>query len=61
MSAITASLEELMSPEEVAQILGVHKKTILNWINDGDLPAIHVQRTIRIAASDIAKLKKVCQ
>lgn len=48
----------LYSPEEAADYLGVHVKTVRNWIRSGRLPASRLagQRVLRIRASDLNRL-----
>jgi excisionase family DNA binding protein len=48
----------LYSPEEAADYLGVHVKTVRNWIKAGRLPASRLagQRVLRIKSSDLARL-----
>jgi excisionase family DNA binding protein len=47
--------EKLYSPEEAAEYLGVHVKTVRGWIRDGRLRASRLagQRALRITASDL--------
>ncbi len=47
--------EPLYSPEEAADYLGVHVKTVRGWIKSGRLPASRLagQRALRIRASDL--------
>lgn len=48
----------LYSPEEAAEYLGVHVKTVRNWIRSGRLPASRLagQRVLRIRARDLERL-----
>lgn len=48
----------LYSPEEAAEHLGVHVKTVRNWIRAGRLPASRLagQRVLRIRAADLNRL-----
>lgn len=50
------SLEQLYTPEEAADYLGVHVQTVRGWIRSGRLPASRLtgQRALRIRASDLA-------
>jgi excisionase family DNA binding protein len=47
--------EKLYSPEDAAEYLGVHVKTVRGWIRDGRLRASRLagQRALRITASDL--------
>lgn len=45
--------ERLLTPKEVARILGVSRKTVLRWIAAGHIRYIHVGQTVRIPASEI--------
>jgi excisionase family DNA binding protein len=48
----------LYSPEEAAEYMGVHVKTVRNWIRSGRLPASRLagQRVLRIRAADLDRL-----
>lgn len=48
----------LYSPEEAAEYLGVHVKTVRNWIRSGRLPASRLagQRVLRIRAHDLDRV-----
>ncbi|MEZ4493882.1 MAG: helix-turn-helix domain-containing protein [Dehalococcoidia bacterium] len=48
-------VEKLYSPEEAADYLGVHVKTVRGWIRDGRLRASRLagQRALRIRSSDL--------
>jgi excisionase family DNA binding protein len=48
----------LYSPEDAAEYLGVHVKTVRNWIRSGRLPASRLagQRVLRIRAADLNRL-----
>jgi excisionase family DNA binding protein len=52
---LVAAEEKLYSPEEAADYLGVHVKTVRGWIRDGRLRASRLagQRALRITASDL--------
>ena len=51
-------LDQLMTPEEVADYLKVHVRTVRAWIHSGRLPARRVAglRALRIRAEDVATL-----
>lgn len=50
--------EPLYSPEDAAEYLGVHVKTVRGWIKSGRLPASRLagQRALRIRASDLERV-----
>jgi excisionase family DNA binding protein len=54
----SGSLGRLLSPEEAAAYLGVHVKTVRNWIRAGRLPASRLagQRALRIRAADLNRV-----
>lgn len=51
-------VERLLSPEEVADYLGVHVQTVRAWIRAGKLPAARVAglRTLRVRFADVEAL-----
>ena len=53
-----AGERRLYSPEEAAEYLGVHVKTVRNWIRSGRLPASRLagQRALRIRAADLERV-----
>jgi excisionase family DNA binding protein len=48
--------EEFLTVAEVAKILKLNQQTVRNWIDRGELPAVHVGRRVRIRASDFERL-----
>jgi excisionase family DNA binding protein len=56
--AVAEPAERLLSPEEVAEYLGVHVKTVRAWIRDGRLPARRVAglRVLRVRFRDVEAL-----
>jgi excisionase family DNA binding protein len=52
------SERRLYTPEEAAEYLGVHVKTVRNWIRTGRLPASRLagQRALRIRAADLERI-----
>jgi excisionase family DNA binding protein len=49
-------MSDFYSIEQVAERLGVHVRTVRNFIRDGRLSAIRIGKQYRIAADDLAKL-----
>lgn len=43
---------------ETADIFGVHWQTVRNWINDGKIKVVKINRTVRIPEEEIERLKK---
>ncbi len=43
----------LLTPDEVAQMLGIARKTVLVWAREGQLPCIRVGRFVRFDHADI--------
>ena len=48
--------DALYSPEEVAERLGLHVRTIRNYVREGRLHAVRIGKQYRIASTDLAKL-----
>lgn len=46
-------MEEYLTPEEVAEILKVSNKAILDWLRSGDIPGTKVGRLWRIPKADL--------
>src|SRR5450432_4172233 len=46
--------EDLYSVEEVANRLGLHVRTVRNYVREGRLKAIRIGKQYRIAADDLA-------
>ena len=55
------NMQQLLKPQDLATILNVSSRTILNWYYDGIIPArIHVGKTIRFELEPVmAALDKV--
>jgi excisionase family DNA binding protein len=49
-------LEELLTTEEVANVLRVSRFTVRRWIDRGFLKAVRIGRTIRITKSSVEHL-----
>jgi excisionase family DNA binding protein len=48
--------QTLYSPEQVAERLGLHVRTIRNYVRGGRLHAVRIGKQYRIASTDLAKL-----
>ena len=44
---------------EVAELFGVHWQTVRNWIKEGKIKAIKIERTVRIPDEEIERLKEI--
>ncbi len=49
-------MEKYYKPEEVAENLKVHIKTIYNWIKNGTLKAVKIGQVWRISESELKRL-----
>lgn len=45
--------EALFSVEQVAERLGLHVRTVRNYVRDGKLPAVRIGKQYRIAQTDL--------
>lgn len=43
---------------ETANIFGVHWQTVRNWISEGKIKAVKINRTVRIPEEEIERLKR---
>jgi excisionase family DNA binding protein len=43
---------DYLTVNEIAQILKLNPQTVRNWIDRGELPALHVGRRVRIRRED---------
>lgn len=43
----------MYSPDEVADLLGLHVRTIRHYVRDGRLPAVRIGKQYRISESDL--------
>jgi excisionase family DNA binding protein len=48
-----SQMEDLLTPEVVARVLGKSKLTIIRWCRTGVLPAIKVGRAWRVRPEDL--------
>ncbi|PZF79264.1 helix-turn-helix domain-containing protein [Jiangella anatolica] len=46
----------LYSAEDVAELLGLHVRTVRGYVRDGRLPAVRIGKQYRIAAEDVDAL-----
>ena len=46
--------DELLSVEQVAERLGLHVRTVRNYVRDGRLKAVRIGKQYRITAEDLA-------
>ena len=49
-------MPELYSPEQVADRLGLHVRTVRHYVREGRLKAVRIGKQYRIAAEDLAAL-----
>lgn len=49
---------KLLTVDQVAERLGVHRKTILNWIHSGDLVALALGKGYKITEDDLKEFLK---
>jgi len=50
------ALQTFYSPEQVAERLGLHVRTIRNYVRKGRVRAVRIGKQYRIASRDLAKL-----
>lgn len=48
-----ASLPRFLTPEEVAGLLRVSRRTVYNWLRSGQLPALRIGKVWRVRREDI--------
>ena len=48
-------MEKLFNCDEVAEIFGIKKITVYDWVRKGKLPAVRVGKAYRVAESDIER------
>jgi excisionase family DNA binding protein len=48
--------KELLTPQDVADMFGVSKRTVQLWIKRGELPVIKIGRTVRIKRDELLSL-----
>jgi len=47
--------EQFLTVAEVAELLKLNQQTVRNWIDQGQLPALHAGRRVRILRSDLER------
>jgi excisionase family DNA binding protein len=50
--------EPMMTPEDVADWLQVHRHTVYRWIEEGRLPALRIGRVYRIPRAEVLAMVK---
>lgn len=50
-----SSLPTLLTVPELAELLGLHEKTVYDWAARGKLPCIRLGNRLRFSATDIAR------
>lgn len=50
--------ETMMTPEDVAEWLQVHRHTVYRWIEEGQLPALRIGRVYRIPRAEVLAMVK---
>lgn len=56
VDALLADQPEVMTPQEVADLLRVSQQTIARWRREGRLPAFTMGRTVRIRREDLRQM-----
>ncbi len=51
-------MSDYLSITQVADLLGVHRNTVVNWIHAGTIPARKFGKLWRVLRSDIEKMGK---
>ena len=55
MASKLLARKSLMTPEEVADVLGVTKATVLRWARNGTLPAIRIRNVVKFDSGNLAR------
>jgi excisionase family DNA binding protein len=58
MSAYTMIEERIFTVDQIAELLGFNRKTVIKWITDGELVASRLGREYRIRESDLDDLMR---
>ena len=56
VAALLADQPEVMTPQEVANLLRVSQQTIARWRREGQLRAFTIGRTVRIRRDDLRQM-----
>lgn len=48
-------MEKLLTPQEIADILGVQPSTIYQWTHQGYIPHVKIGKFIRFRLADVSK------
>jgi excisionase family DNA binding protein len=48
-------LPRFLTPEEVADLLRISRRTVYNWLRSGQLPALRIGRIWRVRLEDIER------
>jgi excisionase family DNA binding protein len=54
--AVASADDEFLTVAEMAAMLKLNQQTIRNWIDNQQLPAVHVGRRVRIRRADFDRL-----
>ena len=46
--------DDLLRPEEVAEKLGIERRTVIRWLREGKLACINLGKLKRVKAADFA-------
>lgn len=57
--AALARTEDMLTPSQVARLIGLHRNTVRNWVNAGLLPAVKVGRRgdLRVPRSEAERVR----
>ena len=47
--------KSMMTPDEVAQLLGMKKATILRWARNGTIPAVRIKNIVMFDPGNVAR------
>lgn len=59
MTKTASQLPVFLSPQQLADHLGVCRKTIYRWIKAGDLPAVRVGGVLRVSIVETERWMKL--